>query len=435
MLDIKFIVENKKLIQDNIKKRNQPEKLPLIGDIISKFNNWKSIKVKLDNLRHERNTLSKEINTLKKQNKDISKLIKQAKELPKELEEVQNKEKEINKKIQDLLFEIPNLLNKNVPKGKDENDNKEIRKVGKIPKITNPLSHVELGEKLDILDFKTSAKITGAGFYILKKQAAMLERALINFMLDFHSKKGRTEIWSPILAKPETAFGTAHLPKFDQDMYKTREGLYLIPTAEMTLTNLHREEVLNEEELPKYYCAYTPCFRTEAGKHGTETQGLFRLHQFDKIEMVTLCKPKDEEKELKNMLSDAEEILKKLKVPYRVIILCSGDTGFKESITYDIETWSPFLKKYMETSSVSTCRDFQARRMNTKYIEKNQREYVYTLNGSGLALPRLMISILENNQQKDGSIKIPTALHKYLNFKKIESIKNGKNKRTNKRRN
>ena len=214
-------------------------------------------------------------------------------------------------------------------------------------------------------------------------------------------------------------------------MFKTREGFYLIPTAEMTLTNLHKKQILKEEELPKRYCAYTPCFRTEAGKHGSETPGIYRVHQFDKVEMVTICKPENNEKELKSMLADAEELLKKLNIPYRVIILCTGDNGFKEALTYDIETWSPYLKRYMETSSVSTCTDFQARRMNTRYQDKKgQLKFVYTLNGSGLAIPRLLISILENFQTKEGNIKIPKVLWKYTGFReiKLKKQKSGKEK-------
>jgi len=425
MLDINLIRENPKQVKENYKLRNDPGIIKKLDLIIEKDKDWRQLKIQVDKLRHERNQISQKINQAIKQKKDTKLLIKYAKEIPIKLEKVENQEKKLRQEIKNLMLQIPNLLDKKVPKGKDEKDNKEIRKWGKKPKITKPKSHEEIGEKLNILDLKRAAKITGSGFYIFKNELAVLQRALIQFMLDFHRKKGKIEIVSPILAKPETAEGTAHLPKFDEDMYKTREGFYLIPTAEMTLTNLHREEVLKEEEMPKRYYGYTPCFRTEAGSHGSETPGIFRVHQFDKVEMVTICKPEDNEKELKLMLTDAEELLKKLKIPYRVIVLCSGDAGFKEAITYDIETWSPYLKKYMETSSVSSCTDFQARRMNTRYQDKkeNKLKYVYTLNGSGLALPRLIIAILENNLQKSGDIKIPSCLWKYAGFKKIKAKK------------
>lgn len=415
MIDINLVRDNPQLIKDNLKKRNYAFDL---NGLIKLDEEWRKLRYEEDEIRKQRNIISEKINELKKKGKNASKEIKQAKEIPKKLEKIEEKRKKLEAGFkQDLLLKLPNILDKEVPNGKDSSQNVEIKKTGKIPKINNPKSHVELLG--DLLDMKKAAEITGAGFYFFKGELAQLQRALINFMLDFHRSKGRTEIVSPILAKPETAEGTAHLPTFDDDMYKTREGLYLIPTAEMTLTNLHREEILNEKELPKRYYGYTPCFRTEAGQHGSETPGIFRLHQFDKVEMVTICKPEESDKEFRSMLSSAEEILQQLEIPYRVIILCSGDMGFKESLTYDIETWSPYLKKYMETSSVSKCGDFQARRMNTRYQAKTGLVFAHTLNGSGLALPRLIISLVENNQNKDGSINIPKVLQKYMAGMKV----------------
>ncbi|GAG32142.1 unnamed protein product, partial [marine sediment metagenome] len=241
--------------------------------------------------------------------------------------------------------------------------------------------------------------------YVFKGLGAKLERALINFFLDYHVKNGFIEICPPILVNKQTMFGTAQLPKFEQDLYKTTEGLYLIPTAEVPLTNLHQNEILNLEDLPKYYCAFTPCFRTEAGKHGTETRGIYRLHQFDKVEMVKICHPGHSDKELEDMGQAAEKLLELLEIPYRTLLLCTGDMGFAVSKTYDIECWSPYQKKYLETSSCSNCKDFQARRMNTRFRTPEGNKFVHTLNGSGLATPRLLISLLECNQQKDGSIK------------------------------
>jgi seryl-tRNA synthetase len=422
MIDIKLIRENPELVRENTKRRGFDESI--IDEILKIDTDWRKLKSKDDKLRAGRNIVSEEINQFKKSKdeKSATQVIKKAKTISNKLSNNQKKEEKLEEKRRNLLLQVPNILKEEVPIGKDEKDNKELRKWGAVPRITNPLSHVEIGEKLGILDIRTATKITGSGFYILKGEGARLQRALIQFMLDFQYKSGRLEVQTPVLANSETAEGTAHLPKFEKDMYKTREGLYLIPTAEMTLTNLYRGENLMEEDLPKRFYGHTLCFRTEAGRHGSETPGIFRLHQFDKVEMVTLCKPEDDEKEFGLMMENAEGILKALEIPYRVIVLCSGDSGFKEAITYDIETWSPFLEKYMETSSVSSLRDFQARRMNTRYHSKktNKLEFVYTLNGSGLALPRLLIALMENNQNKDGSINIPKVLQPYMGgIKKI----------------
>ncbi len=423
MIDIKLLRESPELVRVNLKKRFQEEKIEIVNEVLKLDEKWRKLKFDEDKLRSERNKVSKEISEAKKakKEKEAKKLMKKAKEIPGKIEKIQEKRNKARDEIRYLLLNLPNFLDKDTPSGRDESENVEKRKWGKFPVFKNPKSHVELGEDLDILDMKRGAKLAGSGFYVFKNGLAQMQRALIQFMLDFHMSKGKTEIVSPILANTETAEGTAHLPKFDQDMYKTREGFYLIPTAEMTLTNLHRGETLKEDEFPKRFYGYTPCFRTEAGRHGAETPGIFRLHQFDKVEMVTLCCPNDANKELKIMMDDAETLLKKLNIPYRVLLICSGDLGFKELITYDIETWSPYLKKYMETSSVSKCGDFQARRMNTRYQDKkdNNLKFIETLNGSGLALPRLIIAIMENNQQKDGSIKIPKVLQKYMGGKKV----------------
>jgi seryl-tRNA synthetase len=426
MIDINLIRENAELVRKDYARRGDEEILKKLEGVIKKDKLWRKLKFDADDLRSKRNKVSKSINeAIKKKNKaETEKLKKQAKNIAEELQRTQDEEKIIEEKLKSLMLELPAIFDKKVPDGKDESENVEVRKWGKLGEFLSPLSHVEIGKRVEGLDMETAAKITGSGFFILKGDLARLQRALIQFMLDYHHGTGRTEVISPVLAKPETAEGTAHLPKFDKDMYKTREGLYLIPTAEMTLTNLHRESVLNFRDLPKRYYGHTVCFRTEAGRHGSETPGIYRLHQFDKVEMVTICEPKDNQKELDFMMESAESLLKKLNIPYRVLLICAGDQGFKEAITYDIETWSPYMKKYMETSSVSSCTDFQARRMKTYYInEKNERNFVYTLNGSGLALPRLMIAVMENNQNKDGSINIPKALQPYMNGQKKIEVK------------
>lgn len=423
MIDINLIRENPELVRENYSRRGDPELLKQLDIAKEKDESWRKIKFEADKLRSERNKISKNINeTLKSKGGGIDKLKKEAKNISEKMEKMKEEEVLIEEELRKIMLRLPNLLDDRVIVGKDESENKEIRSWGEKPKLEKFLSHVEIGKKIDGLDMETASKITGSGFFIFKGELARLQRAAIQFMLDYHYKTGRTEIISPVLANEKTAEGTGHLPKFDKDMYKTREGFYLIPTAEMTLTNLHRESVLELKELPKQYYGHTVCFRTEAGRHGTETPGIFRLHQFDKVEMVTLCKPENNQKELEFMMNSAETLLKKLEIPYRVLLICSGDQGAKESITYDIETWSPFLNKYMETSSISSCTDYQARRMKTYYVdEKNERKLVYTLNGSALALPRLIIALMENNQNKDGSINIPKVLQPYMGgMKKIE---------------
>jgi len=425
MLDPKLMREESKEIKDSLKKRGMNNSL--VEEWTKLDNKLRELKINNDNMRHSRNLISEKINSFKKagNEKAARDAISEAQRIPEKIKKTDEEIAEIEIKLNNIALSTPNLLDKKVPIGESSDNNKVLKKWGKIPNIKNAKSHIDILENLGLIDLKASAKIAGEGFYVLKGELAILERALINFFLDFHKKKGRIEINPPILVNEKSAIGTAHLPKFKNDMYKTEENLYLAPTAEMPLTNLHQDSVLSESELPLRYCAYTPCFRTEAGKHGTETRGLFRLHQFDKVEMMSFSLPENSEKELKLMLEDAEKLLQMLKIPYRTIILCSGDMGFASAITYDIETYSPFLKKYLETSSVSNCKDFQARRMNTKFLRNktNERKFVHTLNGSGLALPRLMISLIENNQQKDGSIKIPAVLQKYTGFKEIKAKK------------
>lgn len=423
MIDIKLIRENPDLVKANNKNRNYDLD---INEILKLDNDWKKIKFESDNLRGDRNKVSNEINEAKKakDEKKLKILIKNAKEIPEKLKKNEEKEKELKEKLDKLLSLIPNIQDKSVPIGGEEK-NKEIKKLGKIPKFNFPVkSHEELLKNLDLLDMKRAAKIAGSGFYLFKGDLAKLERALINFMLDFHIKDGFIEINPPQLVNEKTLFGTGNLPKFEGDVYKTREGFYLVPTAEVPLTNLYAEEVLQEKELPKKFVAFTQCYRTEAGRHGSETPGIFRLHEFEKVEMVYICKQEDSWDFLEEMTKRAEKILELLELPYRRIVLATADAGFASAKTYDLEAWSPALKKYLETSSCSNCADFQARRMNTRYQSKDGLKFVHTLNGSGLATPRLLIALIENNQQKDGSIKIPKVLWKYTGFKEIKKNDN-----------
>ncbi len=423
MIDIKLIRENPELVKENNKNRNYNLD---IDEILKLDNEWKKIKFESDNLRKERNKISNEINEVKKagEEKKLKILIKEAKKIPEKLKENEEKEEELRKKINNLLSFIPNIQDKSVPIGGEEK-NKEIEKYGKIPKFNFPVkSHEDLLENLGLLDMKRAAKIAGSGFYLFKGDLARLERALINFMLDFHIKDGFIEINPPQLVNEKTLFGTGNLPKFEGDVYKTREGFYLVPTAEVPLTNLYAEEILQEKELPKKLVAFTQCYRTEAGRHGSETPGIFRLHEFEKVEMVYICRQEDSRDFLEEMTKRAEKILELLELPYRRIVLATADAGFASAKTYDLEAWSPALKKYLEVSSCSNCTDFQARRMNTRYQSKEGLKFVHTLNGSGLATPRLLISLIENNQQKDGSIKIPEVLWSYMGgVKKLEMKK------------
>ncbi|HTY44100.1 MAG TPA: serine--tRNA ligase, partial [Patescibacteria group bacterium] len=346
-------------------------------------------------------------------------LIKEAQKIPEKLSSNEEEEKNLRKEMDYFLSMIPNIQADDVPAGGEEK-NKVMKMEGKIPKFSFELkSHEELLENKNFLDMKRAAKLAGAGFYLFKGEFAEFERALINFMIDFHVKAGFTEINPPQLVNEQTMYGTGNLPKFEQDLYKTREGFYLIPTAEVVVTNIYANEILQEKDLPKKFVAFTQCYRTEAGRHGSETPGIFRLHEFEKVEMVYICKQEDSWKFHEEMTERAEKLLELLKLPYRRLLLATADAGFASAKTYDLEVWSPFLKKYLETSSCSNCTDFQARRMNTRYQDKGELKFAHTLNGSGLATPRLLIALVENYQQKDGSIKIPDVLVPYMKGKKF----------------
>jgi len=417
MLDIKLIRENPEIVKKNIKNRGYDIN---IDSILKIDEQWRKAKKEIDELRHKRNKISQEINKTKKQGKDAKLLIQDAKNLPEKIRQQEENIENLREKRDNLLFSIPNIPDKSVPVG-GEGKNKITKKHGKIQRFKFKVkSHVELLENLDLLDMKRAAKLAGSGFYLFKGKLAQLERALINFMLDFHIKDGFIEINPPQIVNGKIAFGTGNLPKFEQDLYKTREGFYLIPTAEVPVTNLYAEEILHEKDLPKKFCCFTQCYRTEAGRHGSETPGIFRLHEFEKVEMVYLCKPENSYKFLEEMTKRAEKILESLKLPYQRNVLSTGDMGFAAAKTYDIEVYSPYLKKYIETSSCSNCTDFQARRMNTRFSSKQGLKFVHTLNGSGLATPRLLISLVENNQTKQGTIKIPKVLWKYTEFKEIK---------------
>lgn len=417
MIDIKLIRENPEFVKERLSRRDK-KYADMIDEVLKLDKERRELLVNIESLRSERNEKSKLFPIYKKEGKDTTQIQQRVKEIGELIKKDEERLKQVEEELENILLYIPNMPAEDVPIGKDENDNVEIRRWGEPRKFDfEPIPHWEIGEKLGILDFDRGAKLSGARFTVMFKEAAKLERALINFMLDIHTKEhGYTEVWTPVLVKPEILYGTGQLPKFKEDLYKIEdEDLYLIPTAEVTLTNLHNDEILQEDELPKYYTAYTPCFRKEAGSHGKDVRGILRQHQFDKVELVKITKPEDSYNELEKLVNEAEKILQLLGLPYRVVLLCTGDMGFSAAKTYDIEVWIPSQNRYREISSCSNTEDFQARRAKIRYKTKDGKtRYVHTLNGSGLAVGRTLIAIMENYQRPDGSFDIPEILKKYM---------------------
>jgi seryl-tRNA synthetase len=418
MLDIKKIRQNPTEYIENFKLRGQST------EVLEKFleldKNFRDIKKELDNLKHERNLLSEKINQAKKNNLPIEQLIAQSKEFAQKIQTKEEKIKEIEKQIEDIAYNLPNIVHHSVPIGKDEKENKEIKKVFE-PKLykKDVLPHYEIG-KIFGLDFERGAKLAGSRFTVLFNYLAKLERALAWFMLDIAIKNGYKEVLPPYLVNTKTMIGTGQLPKFKEELYKIEDlDLWLIPTAEVPLINLHSNEILKINDLPICYTALTPCFRKEAGNYQKDIKGIIRQHQFNKVEIVRFTHPQKSFEELELLTSHAAEVLEKLKLPYRIVELCSGDLGFSSAKTYDIEVWIPSQERYREISSCSNCTDFQARRANIRFRnEKNELEYVHTLNGSALAIGRTVVAILENYQKEDGII-IPSALVPYMGIKEI----------------
>ncbi|MFH1257806.1 MAG: serine--tRNA ligase [Candidatus Micrarchaeota archaeon] len=419
MLDIKLIRENPEFVRNALKKRGMPSPLE---ELIAKDAEWRRELQQMEELRKQRNSISREINELIKGKKDAKQKLEEAKRIPEKIKGIEEKLRSVEAERRQLELLIPNLPLDSVPLGKDEAGNKAIRKVDTPRKFKfTPKDHYELGEKLGILDFAAGAKLSGERFTVLKGAGAELSRALMNFMLQNAKENGHEEINPPLLVRAEMLIGTGQLPKFGDDLYKIeRDGLYAIPTSEVPLVNLHADEILEYKDLPKSYCAFTPCFRREAGSHGKDTRGIIRQHQFDKVEMVVVCHQDDSEKQHLRLLKDAESVLQALELPYRVIELCAGDLGFGSAKTYDLEVWLPAQGKYREVASCSNCTDFQARRANIKYRGKdNQFKFCHTLNSSGLAIGRTLVAILENCQREDGTIDVPAKLQKLLGRKRI----------------
>ncbi|MBF0894398.1 MAG: serine--tRNA ligase [Atopobium sp.] len=418
MLDIKFVRENPDLVDKSCESRQNAhwdrEKFFELDE------ERRSVIAEVESLQAERNAVSKQIGLLMREGK------KEEAEAAKEqvaankdrIAELDQRRGEVEEELTALVAAIPNIPDASVPYGKDDSDNPEIRKWGEPTQFDfEPKAHWDLGPELGMIDFDRGVKLAGTRFYLLGGMGARMERALINFMIDTHNQAGFKEWWPPVITNQDSLFGTGQLPKFEEDLYHVQPDLYLIPTAEVQLTNIHRDEILDASQLPLLYTAFTPCFREEAGSAGRDTRGIIRVHQFDKVEMVKFAKPEDSMNQLESMVQEAEKILQLLGLPYHVVTLCTGDIGFSACKCYDIEVWLPSYNAYKEISSCSNCWDFQARRANIRYkdpAEFKGTRLVHTLNGSGLAVGRTMAAIMENYQNADGSVTVPEALRPYM---------------------
>lgn len=420
MIDINWIRNNPILFDNALLNRNMK---PLSEIIISLDEERRSRITALQKLQQEKNEIAKKISMIAdKKSEEFKEALTYASKIKEDIAEAEEYLNSDNE-LENLLENIPNIPDETVPVGKDESENLEIKKFGTIKNISNPKHHYEIGEELGLMDFETAAKMSGARFVMLKQDLAKLERSLANFMLDCHiTEYGYQEISPPILVRDNAMYGVGQLPKFAEDSFATTNGYRLIPTAEVSLTNIVADKILSEEELPLRFTAHTPCFRSEAGSAGKDTRGMIRLHQFSKVELVSIVTPEKSKDEHERMLSAAENILQKLDLSYRVVTLCTGDIGFGSSKTYDIEVWLPAQNCYREISSCSNCTDFQSRRMKARFKRDKENIFLHTLNGSGLAIGRTIVAILENYQNEDGSVYIPDALHSYMNKKIIEKI-------------
>ena len=416
MLDTKWVREHYDELAEMLASRNNAFPLDRYKELDEER---RKVLLEVEKLKERRNAGSKEVGIRKKAGEDTEALQNEIRELGEEIKKFDDKANEIESELDELALRIPNRPHASVPKGKDENDNIEMRRWGTPREFDfEPKPHWDLGEALGIMDFDRGVKIAESRFTVLKGAGARLERGLMNFMLDLHTTQhGFTEVAPPALVNSKTMTGTGQLPKFADDLYRClNDDLWLIPTAEVPLTNLHSGETFKESDLPKYFCAFTPCFRREAGSYGRDMRGMLRQHQFDKVEMVKLSTPEKSYDELEHMTNCAEKVLQLLGIPYRVIVLCTGDMGFGAAKTYDIEVWLPSQNTYREISSCSNCEDFQARRMGMKYkpADGGKARFIHTLNGSGLAIGRTLIALMENYQNADGSITVPEALRPYV---------------------
>ncbi|MBI5142977.1 MAG: serine--tRNA ligase [Nitrospirae bacterium] len=422
MLDIRFVRENMPIVREAMRNRRADESI--LEGIEKLEAERRRLIAETDELRNRRNTLSKEVGKRKAAGESGEALMAEVRGFGEKLSALESELADVETKVRDVLLMVPNIPHESVPVGADENDNVEIRRWGAPRDFSfEPKNHWDIGESLGILDFERAVKIAGARFALYKGLGARLERSILNFMLDVHTgEHGYTEIFPPIMVNSASMTGTGQLPKFREDLFKIENSDYfLIPTAEVPVTNIHRDEILDEKDLPVCYTAYTPCFRAEAGSHGKDTRGLIRQHQFNKVELVKFTTPESSCEEHEKLTANAEVILQRLGLPYRVIVLCTGDMGFSSAKTYDIEVWLPGQGRYREISSCSNFGDYQARRAGIRYRPegKKKNELVHTLNGSGLAVGRTLVAILENYQQEDGSVIIPDALRSYMGTDRI----------------
>jgi seryl-tRNA synthetase len=426
MLDIKLIRENPEFVKQGLANKNEPNKVDTILELDQKR---RELILKTDELKNKRNQASAQIPALKKAGQDVAAILAEMKTVSDEITALDIELRGVDEEVTNIMMSIPNLAHASVPVGKSAEQNVEVRRwlpEGFSFECENgkPMDHIELGKKLKILDFERGTKLTGSGFPLYVGKGATLERSLINYMLDTHiNKHGYTEIFPPFLVNRDSMKGTGQLPKMEEDMYHCgKDDLFLVPTAEVPVTNIRRGEILEEKELPLKNVAYSACFRREAGSYGKESKGFLRVHQFNKVEMVKLVRAETSYDELEKLVKDAEEILQALKIPYRILLLCTGDLSFSAAKCYDIETWSPAENKWLEASSCSNFEAFQARRANIRFRneETKKPEFVHTLNGSGLATSRLMVSLLENYQTPEGKVIVPEELQKYTGFKVIE---------------
>ncbi len=415
MLDLKFIRENPQIVKDGLSRKYDSSD---IDAILKMDSQRRDIIREVEALKAERNAVSGDIAKKKKAGESADDAIAMMKQVGEKISTLDDQLREINDELQTALSWVPNLPHESVPVGRDESANVVVREWGTVSEPEHEVApHWEIGENLGILDMAAGARVTGSGFYILRGAGARLQRALINFMLDLHTADGFIEHMTPYLVTRDAMVGTGQLPKMDDDMYKTAvDGLYLIPTGEVSITNICRDEILDYQHLPLYFVGYTPCFRREAGAAGKDTRGMLRVHQFDKVELVKIVRPESSYDELESLLQQAEKVLQALNLPYRVATLATGDLSFASAKTYDIELWSAGVRRWLEVSSVSNFEDFQARRMNCRFRDEDKKVlHPHTLNGSGVALPRLMAAILENHQNADGTITVPPALQPYMN--------------------
>lgn len=413
MLDLKKVCDNIEYVEERLSGRSGH--FP-IAEVAQKAKRRKEIIKQVEALKAEKNKVSAEIAQMKREGKACDDLIKKMRDEGDKIKAFDDELSEVENSLKELMYAIPNLPDESVPVGSDSDDNVEVRRWGEPTKFDfEPKAHWDIGTNLDMLNFEQAGKITGARFTVYRNWGAKLERAIMNLMLDTHAKSGYTEIFPPFMVNRDSMLGTGQLPKFEEDMFAVKgTNYYLIPTAEVPVTNLHRGDVLSADQLPIKYCAYTACFRAEAGSAGRDTRGLIRQHQFNKVELVKFAHPDHSFEELESLTHDAEKILQLLKIPYRVVCLCTGDLGFSSTKTYDIEVWLPSYGRYVEISSCSNFVDFQARRANIRFKENGKTQFVHTLNGSGLAIGRTTAAVMENYQNADGSITVPEVLVPYI---------------------